>query len=187
MHFTRQQRLITKAEFKSVFDQSNKTTQRHFLALFKPNQKPYARLGLVIGKRVANTAISRNRIKRVIRESFRLNQEQLKGLDIVIIGRQQCDTLDKTKLREGIEKLWEKLKNKLSNVIALIIRTYQYLISPLFGNCCRFYPSCSSYAIEAFRLHGYLRGSYLTFKRILRCHPWHPGGIDLVPERNSTC
>lgn len=109
MSFPRNRRLLTKAEFKSVFDQPFKVTQKHLLALFKPNQKSYARLGVIVAKRVANTAVSRNRIKRAVRESFRLNQEQLTGLDIIILARQHCDTLDKTQLREGINKLWEKL------------------------------------------------------------------------------
>lgn len=114
MNFPRCLRLVTKAHYKSVFDKSAKVNQRHLLVLFKPNQKPYARLGLVIGKRVANLAVARNRIKRVIRESFRLNQEQLKGLDVVVIGRQQCDKLDKANLRRGIDKLWEKLREDLN-------------------------------------------------------------------------
>ena len=64
-----------------------------------------------------------------------------------------------------------------------LLTAYQYLISPLFGNCCRFFPSCSHYAIDAIKIHGVLRGCYLTFKRILRCHPWCQGGVDLVPEK----
>lgn len=114
LEFPRQHRLLTKAEFKFVFDQSNKVNQKHLLALFKPNQKPYARLGLVVGKRVANTAVARNKIKRIIRESFRLKQDMLKGVDIIVIARQQCDTLDKIKLREGIDRLWEQLRNFIS-------------------------------------------------------------------------
>jgi ribonuclease P protein component len=109
LSFPRDHRLVSKADYKSVFDKSFKVNQKHLVVLFKPNEKPHARLGLVIGKRVANSAVARNQIKRVMRESFRLNHEQLKGLDIIIIGRQQCDTLDKTKLREGIDRLWEKL------------------------------------------------------------------------------
>ncbi|MHB1946717.1 MAG: membrane protein insertion efficiency factor YidD [Gammaproteobacteria bacterium] len=70
-------------------------------------------------------------------------------------------------------------------MLTLIIRGYQFLLSPLLGNRCRFYPSCSCYAHDAIQLHGSLRGCYLALKRILRCHPWHPGGIDPVPERNS--
>lgn len=116
LRFPRELRLVTKAEFNNVFDKSFRVSQRHFVALFKLNQKPNARLGIIVGKRVAKTAVSRNRIKRAIRESFRQNQEQLTGLDIVIIGRQQCDTLDKAKLREGIDKLWEKLLTQYRNL-----------------------------------------------------------------------
>ncbi|MBL6985541.1 MAG: membrane protein insertion efficiency factor YidD [Methylobacter sp.] len=68
-------------------------------------------------------------------------------------------------------------------VLIAIIRFYKYFISPLLGNRCRFYPSCSSYSLEALQLHGAIIGSYLTLKRLLRCHPFHEGGIDPVPEK----
>ena len=61
-----------------------------------------------------------------------------------------------------------------------IIKAYKIFVSPLFGPTCRFYPSCSSYAIEAIRVYGLLRGVLLAFKRILKCHPLHPGGYDPV-------
>jgi putative membrane protein insertion efficiency factor len=62
-----------------------------------------------------------------------------------------------------------------------LIRAYQLFLSPFLGNHCRFYPSCSQYAIEAIELHGTLRGIWLGTRRLLRCHPWHPGGVDPVP------
>lgn len=61
------------------------------------------------------------------------------------------------------------------------IRGYRYLISPLLGDCCRFYPSCSHYGEEAIATHGLVKGGWLTLKRIGKCHPLHPGGIDWVP------
>jgi putative membrane protein insertion efficiency factor len=66
-------------------------------------------------------------------------------------------------------------------VLKFLIRGYQLAISPLLGPRCRFYPSCSHYAIEAIETHGALRGVWLTIKRISRCHPWHEGGFDPVP------
>ncbi|MFL5481526.1 MAG: membrane protein insertion efficiency factor YidD [Gemmatimonadaceae bacterium] len=63
----------------------------------------------------------------------------------------------------------------------LLIRGYQVAISPLLPASCRYYPSCSAYAIEAFERHGVLRGFYLTTARLLRCHPFHAGGYDPVP------
>ncbi len=59
------------------------------------------------------------------------------------------------------------------------VRGYQYLVSPMLGNNCRFYPSCSDYAREALERHGSLRGSWLAVRRLCRCQPFHPGGIDL--------
>jgi uncharacterized protein len=66
-----------------------------------------------------------------------------------------------------------------------LIRLYRYFISPMLGPNCRFYPSCSCYAEEAIEHHGIVRGSYLTARRILRCHPWHAGGYDPVPPPTS--
>ena len=67
-------------------------------------------------------------------------------------------------------------------VLRFFIRGYQLAISPLFGPRCRFYPSCSHYAMEAIQTHGALRGSWLSVRRISRCHPFHEGGFDPVPE-----
>ena len=65
----------------------------------------------------------------------------------------------------------------------LLLRIYQLTITPMLGPVCRFAPSCSSYAVEAYRIHGTIRGSWMTARRLLRCHPWNPGGYDPVPPR----
>jgi len=83
--------------------------QRYLSIRFKENFKPHSRLGLVVGKRVAKHAVIRNRIKRIIRESFRFHQAKLHGFDIIVIAHQSCDTVSKIKLRQGIDQLWEKL------------------------------------------------------------------------------
>ena len=70
----------------------------------------------------------------------------------------------------------------LSKTFIFLIRAYQFLISPLLGNCCRFHPSCSRYTVEALQAHGSFLGSYYAMRRILRCHPWHEGGYDPIPE-----
>jgi uncharacterized protein len=67
-----------------------------------------------------------------------------------------------------------------------LLRLYAYLISPMLGNRCRFHPSCSRYAIEAVKRHGAARGTLLAVGRLSRCHPWHPGGFDPVPERTRS-
>ncbi len=66
-------------------------------------------------------------------------------------------------------------------LLLLLIRCYKYAISPLLGQNCRFFPSCSDYTAQAVEKHGACKGACLGLKRITRCHPWNPGGIDPVP------
>lgn len=73
------------------------------------------------------------------------------------------------------------VKEILSLPLILLVRFYQKFISPYKPSCCRFTPTCSQYALEALRKHGPLKGSWLAFKRIIRCHPWGGSGYDPVP------
>ncbi len=73
------------------------------------------------------------------------------------------------------------MKSLLVQPLRWLIRGYQIAISPMLGNRCRFFPSCSEYAIEALEKHGMLKGGWLGVRRIGRCHPWHAGGYDPVP------
>ena len=70
-------------------------------------------------------------------------------------------------------------------ILQTLIRGYQLIISPWIGPRCRFYPSCSHYAHEAIAVHGAARGTWLTLRRLGRCHPWHPGGLDPVPSKHA--
>ncbi len=70
----------------------------------------------------------------------------------------------------------------MRRVIAFFIRLYQLFVSPLLPRSCRFYPTCSEYALQAVLKHGILRGGWLAVKRVVKCGPWHPGGYDPVPE-----
>lgn len=70
--------------------------------------------------------------------------------------------------------------------LAAVLRGYQRWISPLLPPSCRFYPSCSAYAVEALLVHGAVRGSGLALLRLLKCGPWHPGGVDPVPPRRDS-
>jgi len=73
----------------------------------------------------------------------------------------------------------------MKKLLRFLVRGYQLAISPLLPPSCRFYPSCSNYALEALQVHGAGRGSLLTIKRICRCHPWNPGGHDPVPPAGA--
>lgn len=70
-------------------------------------------------------------------------------------------------------------------VFIYLIKFYQKFISPLKPPTCRFYPTCSEYSLQAFQRFGFLKGGYLSLKRISKCHPFHEGGVDLVPEKKT--
>lgn len=70
-------------------------------------------------------------------------------------------------------------------VLVALVRAYQLVISPMTGPSCRYYPSCSSYALLAIQRHGAVRGTWLALRRLLRCHPWAAGGVDDVPPARS--
>ncbi len=74
----------------------------------------------------------------------------------------------------------------MNTLLRFLLRAYQLTLSPLMGPRCRFYPSCSNYALEALQVHGTAKGSVLTVKRVCRCHPWNAGGLDPVPPKNSS-
>jgi putative membrane protein insertion efficiency factor len=67
------------------------------------------------------------------------------------------------------------------NILIVLLKTYRKVISPLYGQVCRFFPSCSAYALEAVTIHGAVKGSWLAIARLARCHPWNAGGVDHVP------
>jgi putative membrane protein insertion efficiency factor len=73
----------------------------------------------------------------------------------------------------------------MNKVLVWLLRAYQLLLSPMLGQNCRFYPTCSNYSIEAIRTHGAARGSLLALRRVCKCHPLNDGGFDPVPPRGA--
>lgn len=67
-----------------------------------------------------------------------------------------------------------------------VVKLYQVVLSPLFGDCCRFYPCCSAYCIKAINVHGCIKGLWLSLLRISKCHPFNHGGVDFVPNAGRT-
>jgi uncharacterized protein len=74
----------------------------------------------------------------------------------------------------------------VKRIVIRVLKLYQLMISPLIGQCCRFYPTCSNYMIEAVETYGVCRGVWLGVKRLLKCHPFHSGGVDPVPATVQT-
>lgn len=70
-------------------------------------------------------------------------------------------------------------------LLIALLRAYRFAISPLYGQVCRYHPTCSAYALEAVIVHGSIKGSWLAVRRIARCHPWTPGGYDPVPGKKD--
>lgn len=75
--------------------------------------------------------------------------------------------------------------NPLTWIFRTLIKGYQWIVSPVLPGSCRFYPTCSSYALQAINTHGPIKGAWLGAKRILRCHPWNDGGFDPVPNTDT--
>ena len=67
------------------------------------------------------------------------------------------------------------------NILIIVLKLYRRVVSPIYGQVCRFFPSCSAYALEAVTVHGAVKGTWLAARRVVRCHPWSSGGLDPVP------
>lgn len=108
--FGREKRLLTPRQFKAVFDSpSGKAPGKSVLLLARNNELDHSRLGLVIGKKSVKLSVERNRLKRQIRESFRLNQDNLVGWDIVVVARKGLADLQNAELAHQFGKLWKRL------------------------------------------------------------------------------
>nr|WP_243887972.1 ribonuclease P protein component [Shewanella algae] len=106
--------MLTPAQFKNVFTNPIKASSAEITLLAVPNEMQHPRLGLTVAKRHVKRANQRNRIKRVIRDSFRLNQHDLPPLDIVVLVRGGVLDMDNEQLRKLVEKLWRKLSRRFN-------------------------------------------------------------------------
>ena len=107
--FSKSLRLNKASEFKDLFRLGKKLSCRYFAIYIKPNNLSYARLGIVVAKKAVRLAANRNKIKRAIRENFRLNQMLVAGYDILVVGYDPINTLDKIELRQILNQQWKKL------------------------------------------------------------------------------
>lgn len=95
------------------------------------------------------------------------------------------DAVPSGRVRDALVRVARFVVRIPAFVLIAVFRLWQLLASPTYGQTCRFYPSCSAYGVEAVRRHGAVRGSWLTVRRIARCHPWNPGGVDPVPPTSG--
>ena len=156
MDFKRTQGLKKDSDFRKVYKHGKSFANRNLVMYILDNKSDSTRVGISVSKKVGN-AINRNKIRRRIKESYRLNID--------------------ANVKYGYYILKE-INRYLSKLLIYLVRFYQKFISPLKGPTCRFYPTCSQYSIEAIRKYGALKGIYLTIRRLLKCHPFHPGGYD---------
>ena len=119
--FARDKRLLTSREFQHVFDApTGKISYRYLLLLASKNNQQQARLGLVIGKKNVRLAVQRNRLKRVIRESFRLHQQCLSGWDLVLVARRGLADVPNPELHRLLIKLWHDLERRQVRPVARV-------------------------------------------------------------------
>ncbi len=122
--FGRELRLLKPADFKQVFDQVEiKVPHPHLLMLVRRNGLDHPRVGLVIAKRNVKLAVHRNRVKRVIRETFRLTQDDLSGLDIVVLALRGLGEQDNPTLHQLLHKQWQRLRKRAAAVVTNQVET----------------------------------------------------------------
>ena len=110
--FNRESRLLTPGHFKNVFENASRFSSQHFTILITHNPTDDNRLGLAIAKKRVKLAVQRNRIKRLVRENLRLNQENLPSIDMVVMVKSGIDKLDNSEINKQIESIWRKINRR---------------------------------------------------------------------------
>ncbi|MGJ8692908.1 MAG: ribonuclease P protein component [Thalassotalea sp.] len=107
--FNRESRLLTPGHFQNVFKNATRFSSKHFTILITPNNDGNNRLGLAIAKKRVKLAVQRNRIKRLVRENFRLNQDKIPNIDMVVMVKSGIDDLDNQEINQQIASIWRKI------------------------------------------------------------------------------
>lgn len=201
--FHSSQHIRHKKEFQYLFQKSFRIYGGSFIYRFVFSKNNYTKLGAVSSKKFGN-AVYRNRIKRVIREEFRHHDFPY---PLILLINQSKPIFDIKQARKELKKVFQLLSDRyflLQNSIESIafktaqfsqkmslfakaafyfVLFYKKYLSGSLSKSCRFNPSCSVYSLESFRVYGFLKGSFLTIKRLLSCHPYGGEGYDPVPRK----
>ncbi|MBN2209080.1 MAG: membrane protein insertion efficiency factor YidD [Candidatus Coatesbacteria bacterium] len=198
------ERLRLNKEFQHVYSRGRRVAGAYLIAYGLKSDSAVPRFGVSVSRKVGKAAV-RNRVRRLIRESFfSLAPKIGPGWEFVICARPSSVGISfekvraelrwavsrilRGKTREGslLRRMSKAADKAVSFAAVLLLLAYKKCVSPLVPRCCRFEPSCSEYAIEAFRKFGVLRAARLTAWRLLRCHPFCAGGFDPLPEQTSS-
>lgn len=112
LFFTPEQRLRCESDYDAVFSDPLRSRDQYFLLLARVNNQALTRLGLIVSKKKIRKAVARNRVKRIIRDSFRLQQHQLPAVDVIVLAYQATDKADSITLRHSLNKHWDKLRKQ---------------------------------------------------------------------------
>jgi ribonuclease P protein component len=171
VRLTKAARLRRRREFLAVQQRGTRLHADEVVVIALPSGGARPRIGITVSSKVAS-AVERNRVKRWVREAFRAAQGDWPAVDLVVVARKGAVTMGLA--RAGRDPV-------IRAILLAAVRLYRRFVSPAMPPACRFHPSCASYAETAIERHGALRGGWLAVRRLAKCHPYHPGGMDPVP------
>ena len=204
--FHSSQHIRHKKEFQYLFQKSFRIYGGSFIYRFVFSKNDFTKLGAVSSKKFGN-AVYRNKIKRIVREEFR---HHYFPYPLVLLISQSKPITNTNYARKELKKVFQLLSDRYfllqSSVDSIAFKTAQFsqkmsmlakisfymvlfyrkYLSGSLNKSCRFNPSCSIYSLEAIRVYGFLKGSFLTIRRLVSCHPFGGEGYDPVPRRDSS-